>query len=143
VRLYAGTAPQISESGGCTWSEAVDSPLPGSPEPELRVRLEVDDPAQLKRSTLERIIAASRPAHVPYRLDIVGRRGPPLDALSHGTLPGGAGQGSAVVTGGGEPATAVMPVLRPLDDAAPAPERPDLGSDRPPPSSAEGKEPEE
>jgi phage tail-like protein len=86
VRLYSGFNPQIEESGGCAWSQTSDTALPGSPRPHLTVRLRVDDPADVKRTTLNRIVAASRPAHVPYELEmLVG--GAPVEVPTEATAP--------------------------------------------------------
>jgi phage tail-like protein len=69
--LYAGVAPAIEESGGCGWSETAGAQLPGSPRPRLSVRLEVGDPATVNRTTVNRIVGSSRPAHLPYELEVV------------------------------------------------------------------------
>jgi hypothetical protein len=45
--------------------------MPGSPQPQLTVRLRVDDPAAVKQSTVSRIVASSRPAHVPFSVEIL------------------------------------------------------------------------
>jgi phage tail-like protein len=71
VRLYTGVTPEIEETGGCEWSQTAESPLPGSLQPHLTVRLRVDDPAGVRRSTVTRIVAASRPAHVPFQLEML------------------------------------------------------------------------
>ncbi len=71
VNLYAGVTPEIAENGGCEWSQTAGSPLPGSPHPGLTVRLRVEDDANVKRTTLSRIIGASRPAHMPYQVEIL------------------------------------------------------------------------
>lgn len=73
VHLYAGAQPEIADSGGCAWSQTADSPMPGSPTPHLTVRLHVDDLAEVRQSTVSRIVAASRPAHLPYQLEILVR----------------------------------------------------------------------
>jgi phage tail-like protein len=71
VRLYAGVTPEIVETGGCGWSQTPDSPLPGSARPHLTVRLRVDGPGDVRRNTVNRIVAGSRPAHVPYDLELI------------------------------------------------------------------------
>jgi phage tail-like protein len=71
VRLYTGVTPEIEDSGGCGWSQTADSPMPGSPQPHLTVRIQVEEPADVRRSTINRIVAASRPAHVPFNLELV------------------------------------------------------------------------
>lgn len=75
VELYTGAAPEVHDSGGCVWSQTAMSPLPGSPDPYLLVRVEADDPASVDRRTLDRIVDASRPAHVPATVEIRSRSG--------------------------------------------------------------------
>jgi phage tail-like protein len=70
IKLYAGITPTIEESGACAWSPTANTPLPGSVDPHLTVRLTIDDPAGINRTTVNRIVGASRPAHLPYELDI-------------------------------------------------------------------------
>jgi phage tail-like protein len=71
VSLYAGVAPEIEDSGGCTWSQTTGAPLSGSAQPRLTVRLTVDDPLAAKWSTVNRIVGASCPAHVPYQVEVL------------------------------------------------------------------------
>lgn len=71
VRLYAGVTPEIEDSGGSAWSQTADSPMPGSPRPHLTIRIRVEQPAGVRRGTINRIVAASRPAHVPFDLELV------------------------------------------------------------------------
>jgi phage tail-like protein len=71
ISLYAGVAPEIEDSGGCEWSQTAGSPMPGSSRPHLTVRLRVDDAGDIRRSTVSRIVGSSRPAHVPYHLEIL------------------------------------------------------------------------
>lgn len=70
VALYAGATPQIEDSGGCSWSQTAGTPMPGSPQPSLTVRLQVEQESDIRRSTVSRIVDASRPAHVPFRLEV-------------------------------------------------------------------------
>lgn len=71
IKLYSGVSPEIEDSGGCEWSQTADGAMPGSARPHLTVRLRVDDAATVKRTTVNRIVAGSRPAHVPYEVEIV------------------------------------------------------------------------
>ncbi len=70
IDLYGGVVPAIDESGGCGWSETANAALPGSPRPHLTVRLLVSDPASVNRTTVLRIVGSSRPAHLPFELEI-------------------------------------------------------------------------
>jgi phage tail-like protein len=70
IKLYCGVTPVIEESGECTWSQTAMTPLPGSPHPYMAVKLSVDQDSVVNRNTVSRIIDESRPAHIPYSLEI-------------------------------------------------------------------------
>lgn len=71
VTLYAGTEPEIEESGASSWSDRPNSPLPGQPEPRLVVRVRVAAPSTLDVNRLDRIVSASKPAHIPHRVEVL------------------------------------------------------------------------
>jgi phage tail-like protein len=71
VVLYTGVEPEIEESGGCEWSLTPGSAPPGNAQPELVVRVRVADPATVDTNRLDRIVSASKPAHVPHRVEVV------------------------------------------------------------------------
>jgi phage tail-like protein len=79
VYLYSGVTPEIEESGGCEWSQTAGAAMPGSSQRYLTVRLRVDDAHSVKEATVRRIVGASRPAHLPYRVEI-GVFGAPAQA---------------------------------------------------------------
>ncbi|MGP3966247.1 phage tail protein [Streptomyces sp. 6N223] len=83
VRLETGVEPEITESGGTTWSATPGGTLPGAARPWVRVRLRVADPARVDRGRLERLVAGEVPAHVAYRLEIVPE-GEPGGAAENG-----------------------------------------------------------
>jgi phage tail-like protein len=70
IKLYCGVTPVIEESGGCTWSQTAMTPIPGSPHPYVTVKLSVDRDSSINRNTVSRIIDESRPAHIPFGLEI-------------------------------------------------------------------------
>ncbi|WP_045695405.1 phage tail protein [Streptomyces rubellomurinus] len=76
VRLAFGAEPEIEESGGARWSARPQAPLPGSPEPRLLVRLRVADPAAVDLRALRELVAANRPAHLPFTVEVVRAAGP-------------------------------------------------------------------
>lgn len=80
VALYTGATPEIADSGGCEWSQTADTAFPGNADASLTVRVLVDDPATVNMSTLERIVAASRPAHVLFSVDLVTSAGVVVEA---------------------------------------------------------------
>jgi phage tail-like protein len=71
VSIYAVDAPEIEENGGMVWSTSPGTELPGKPEPEVTVRLRVKDPDKIDRARLERLIAASMPAHIVAKVEVV------------------------------------------------------------------------
>jgi phage tail-like protein len=145
IRLYTGATPELDESGGCTWSQTADSALPGSPDPHIIIRLEVPDPSTINASTVNRIVADSRPAHLPYGVEIRARAGE--------LLPGGvsveleglvAPDMEEAVAGDGAAGPIAPPGSESIELAAPAPpseqhsdEIP--GADQEPPSDEESQ----
>lgn len=69
VELYAGVVPEVVESGGVAWSVEPGSVFPGQPTPRLVVRLPVGTDVDVRR--LESLLAAARPAHVPFQLEVI------------------------------------------------------------------------
>ena len=72
VALFTGEDPVIEESGGCTWSATSGTPLPGQGRPRLVVRIAT---GAAHAAVVRRIVAASRPAHVPFTVE-EGRAAP-------------------------------------------------------------------
>ena len=81
LRLVTGGEVELIETGGTAWSVDAGSELPGSARPALQVRVRVADPAALDPGRLDRLVTASKPAHVPHSIEIVatdgGRSAPP------------------------------------------------------------------
>jgi len=73
VELVFGVRPEIEESGGVAASATPGAPLPGRSEPGLLVRLRVDDPTTVDVRRLDVLIGAVKPAHLPHRVEVVGR----------------------------------------------------------------------
>lgn len=71
VALYAGSEPEIEDSGGSTWSETPNSPLPGEDQPRLVVRVRDAASHSLDLKRLDRIVSVSKPAHIPHRVEVV------------------------------------------------------------------------
>ena len=68
-----GGRVEVTESGGSRWSTAPGADLPGEPEPQVRLRVVVDDPADVDLPRLRAVVAAAMPAHVPHVVEVVGR----------------------------------------------------------------------
>jgi phage tail-like protein len=70
VELVTGGRVEIVESGGVAWSRESGADLPGQPEPRMTIRVYVDDVAAIDTRALDRLVGASKPAHVIHALEI-------------------------------------------------------------------------
>ncbi|MEU3612810.1 phage tail protein [Streptomyces sp. NPDC006872] len=70
VRLAFGVTPDISESGGASWTARPLGPFPGAPRPHLHVTLRLPDPHPADTHRLDALVAAARPAHMPYTVKV-------------------------------------------------------------------------
>jgi phage tail-like protein len=74
IELTTGVVPEIVESGGVTWSAGPDQPASSPADPLLvvRVRMPAEAGDGVDRRRLEALVAAARPAHVPFRVEVTG-----------------------------------------------------------------------
>jgi phage tail-like protein len=70
VRLTFGTEPEITESGAADWSARPLGPVPGEPRPHLHVHLRLPRPTPADQHRLDALVAAARPAHMPYTVQV-------------------------------------------------------------------------
>ncbi|WP_329121346.1 phage tail protein [Streptomyces sp. NBC_01465] len=70
VQLAFGVRPEIEESGGSTWSARPLGSFPGAPRAGLRVVLRVRDPSTVDVHRLRAVVAAARPAHLPFTAEV-------------------------------------------------------------------------
>ncbi|MFD0412780.1 phage tail protein [Streptomyces sp. NPDC127108] len=70
VRLAFGVEPEITETGGAAWSARPRGPVPGAPRPHLHVTLRLPDPTPADTHRLDTLVAAARPAHMPYTVTV-------------------------------------------------------------------------
>lgn len=71
VRLITGGEVEITESGGCAWSQRPRTRLPGSDRPALHVRVRVPDPSTVDLRRLDALVAEAKPAHLPHTVEVV------------------------------------------------------------------------
>ncbi|MEV7281575.1 phage tail protein [Streptomyces sp. NPDC093111] len=76
VRLAFGTAPEVVESGGAHFSVRPLGPFPGTPVPGLHVTLRVADPGAVDPYRLRAVVAAARPAHLPFTTTVTAASAP-------------------------------------------------------------------
>ncbi len=74
VRAAFDSETEIVESGCVTCSTRPDSEPDGEAAPDLLVRIITDDPDHIDRRRLDAVVNAVKPAHVPHRVEVVGRR---------------------------------------------------------------------
>jgi hypothetical protein len=65
----------VVESGCATWSTTADSEPGGGAVPALQVRVITDHPDGIDRRRLDAVVELAKPAHVPHRVEVVGRSG--------------------------------------------------------------------
>ncbi|GGM03696.1 tail protein [Streptomyces fumigatiscleroticus] len=70
IRLAFGVEPEISESGGADWSARPLGPVPGARRPHLHVTIRLPDPGPADEHRLDALVAAARPAHMPYTVKV-------------------------------------------------------------------------
>ncbi|WP_228447578.1 phage tail protein [Streptomyces paludis] len=70
VRLAFGVEPEITESGAATWDARPLGPVPGEARPRLHVTVRLPDPGPAAEHRLDRLVAAARPAHMPYTVQV-------------------------------------------------------------------------
>jgi phage tail-like protein len=97
VQIHTGGLVEVVENGASSFSPKPDAKLPGSPEAVVVVRVIVDDPDEIDRAKLERLVHASKPAHVVHRVEVVAA----APRASRRTT----AQGPAAATASDEPAT--------------------------------------
>ncbi|MFK4065475.1 phage tail protein [Streptomyces sp. NPDC029674] len=76
VELAFGVRPEIVESGGATWSARPLGAFPGTPRPALHVTLRVHDAASVDPHRLRSVVAAARPAHLPFTAEVTSTPAP-------------------------------------------------------------------
>jgi phage tail-like protein len=73
VAIYTGGEVLVEDNGGAAWSAKAGGAAPGTPTPQLRVRVTVDDPSSVSLARLDAVVATAKPAHVPHTIEVVGR----------------------------------------------------------------------
>ena len=144
VALYTGSTPEMSDSGGCAWSQTADTALPGSAEAALTVRVLVDDPASVSLATLERIVAASRPAHVLFKVEVVTSAGVVVEQPAPevpASEPEPESESDVPETDDAAPGAVDLPGSEKVELAAPGPASGDEWDEDDEGESSEGKEP--
>jgi len=64
VEAFAGVRPDVTESGGVSWSTTAEAPLPGTGEPRLTVRMPIGAGDVIDLERLRALVDSIKPAHV-------------------------------------------------------------------------------
>jgi phage tail-like protein len=72
VAIFTGGEVEIAEPGAAGWSSEPGATIPAGTSPDLFIRVRVKDPKAVPMARLEALVAASKPAHLPHRLEVVG-----------------------------------------------------------------------
>jgi phage tail-like protein len=71
VAIHTGLQPEILDSGGTEWSPVPSRGLPPHRGHNVTVRLTVPAGSSVDVNRLDRIVAATKPAHVTHKIEIV------------------------------------------------------------------------
>lgn len=71
LRITTGTRPEVSDSGGVTWSPTPGAPLPGAADAALVVRI----PEGIDAERVRAAVRANTPAHVVGYVEVVAGAG--------------------------------------------------------------------
>ena len=71
VAIFTGGEVEIAEPGAAGWSRDAGATFPAGSSPDLMIRVRVKDPRAVSPARLEALVGASKPAHVPHRIEIV------------------------------------------------------------------------
>jgi phage tail-like protein len=74
LEVATGGTVEVFESGGTTWSAVPGAEPPGGEVPALQVVVTMRDPGDLDVARVERLVREVRPAHLPFRVEVRGRR---------------------------------------------------------------------
>jgi phage tail-like protein len=71
VAIFTGGEVEIAEPGAAGWSRDPGAAVPAGSSPDLFIRVRVKDPKAVPAARLEALVGASKPAHIPHRVEIV------------------------------------------------------------------------
>jgi phage tail-like protein len=71
IAIHTGVQPEIVDSGGTEWSPVPSRGLPPRRGHHVTVRLTVPRGSTIDVNRLDRIVAATKPAHVAHKIELV------------------------------------------------------------------------
>ena len=79
---------EVIEAGAATCSTEPDSEPGGQPVPTLVVRVFTDDADDIDRRSLDAVVEAAKPAHIPHRVEVITRPAQPSGDGTHAPVTG-------------------------------------------------------
>lgn len=71
IEIFTGGTVKVVENGAVGWSGKPGTPLPGKAQPKLLVSITVQDPDVIDRPTLDALVRAAKPAHLPHEIEVL------------------------------------------------------------------------
>jgi phage tail-like protein len=76
LRQELGVRPELSDTGGVSWTTDPGEVPPRVSRAAVRVRVRVPEPAAFDRDQLARLVAAEVPAHIAYEIEVLPEAAP-------------------------------------------------------------------
>jgi phage tail-like protein len=74
LEVATGGTVEVRESGGTRWSAVPGADPPGDPVPGLHIVVRLPRPSDLDLARVERLVREVRPAHLPFRVEVLPAR---------------------------------------------------------------------
>jgi len=71
VESVFGFRTEVTETGGASWSQDANGPLPGLPRPAMVVRVHVPRGGVVDKRRVDALVTSVKPAHVVHRVEVV------------------------------------------------------------------------
>jgi len=71
VEVFSGGSVEVIDNGAVGWSAGRGKPLPGKATPDLLVRVTVPDPNAIEPLSLDALVRAAKPAHIPHTIELL------------------------------------------------------------------------
>jgi phage tail-like protein len=70
LELIFGGKVTIEDSGGVSWSQSAEAALPGTAEPNLKVKFAPGAGRRPPKDRFEAVVRAAKPAHMPHEVEL-------------------------------------------------------------------------
>lgn len=70
LELVTACEVVVTDSGGVVWSQAPNTPPPGTGQPSIEVKVSAPAGHELDMKAIDELVAAAKPAHVAHRVEV-------------------------------------------------------------------------